>query len=339
MTPRDALAALVEHGVLDAEAAAAEAEAAAAEHRPWYVSAMLGAAGWLASLFVFLFVMLLFEPDSAARAATLGVALLAAGFGLYTASSGRDNAFLEQLALAMSLAGQICIVWASIDATDSAAATAAIATVMEIGIVLLFPNAFAKLLAAFLACVAWTLTVRFAWWGEERFGDARTPVSLGPALLGWVVIWLPIAAGVRALIAHEARWMATDRRRIVRPALTGMLVALAVATWVSEPFAALAVWTLPGGVPTNWLAIWPLLAFGLALYAALCGYSLRDTPLIGIAIAGALLHLVQFYYLIGVTLVTKALIMVAVGVLLLIAARFLDRRAEREAPQASGESA
>src|SRR5690606_35969199 len=108
---------------------------------------------------------------------------------------------------------------------------------------------------------------------------------------------------------------------------------------VSEPFAALAVWTLPGGVPTNWLAIWPLLAFGLALYAALCGYSLRDTPLIGIAIAGALLHLVQFYYLIGVTLVTKALIMVAVGVLLLIAARFLDRRAEREAPQASGESA
>lgn len=337
MTPHDALAALVRHGVLDEQAAAAEAEAPAAEQRPWYVSAMLGAAGWLASLCVFLFVMLLFEPDSVGRTATLGAVLLAAGFGLYAASGERGNAFLEQLALAMSLAGQICVVWASIDATDSVAITAAIATVMEVGMVLVYPNRFAKRLATFLACVAWTLTVRFAWWEDTGFGDARAPVAFGPALLGWAVIWLPIATATRMLIMNEARWMATDARRILRPALTGMLAALALATWVSEPFAALAVWTVPGVASTNWLAIWPLLAFGLALYAAIGAYSLRDTPLIGIAIAGALLHLVQFYYLIGVTLVTKAFIMVAVGVVLLAAARLLERRAARE-PHTTGHS-
>src|SRR5690606_21247109 len=223
MTRRDTLALLVRHGVLDAESAAAEADAAPAQHRPWYVSAMLGAAGWLASLCAFFFAALLFEPDSAARVATVGVVMLAAAFGLYTASAGRDNTFLDQLALACSLGGQGFIVWASIDATDSAVMTAAIVTMMEVGILLAFPNRFAKFLAAFLACVAWALTVRFALWGEGPLGDGYTAVALGPALFAWAVIWLPIAAGARALIRHEARWMATDARRIVRPALTGML--------------------------------------------------------------------------------------------------------------------
>src|SRR5690606_24827142 len=153
--------------------------------------------------------------------------------------------------------------------TDSATDTAAIAMIMQIGIVLAFPNRFAKLLAAFLACVTWALTVRFALWGGGSLGDTLAAVALGPALFGWAVIWLPVAAGVRWLIANEARWMATDTRRLVRPALTGMIAALALATWVSEPFSALPMW-LPEGVPTNWLAIWPLLAVGLALYAAIC---------------------------------------------------------------------
>src|SRR5690606_34292257 len=147
------------------EAAAADADAAPEQHRPWYVSAMLGAAGWLAGFCAFFFAALLFEPDSVTSIATLGVVMLAAGFGLYAVSARHDNTFLDQLALAFSLGGQCFIVWASIDGTDSATDTAAIAMIMQIGIVLAFPNRFAKLLAAFLACVTWALTVRFALWG------------------------------------------------------------------------------------------------------------------------------------------------------------------------------
>jgi hypothetical protein len=323
MTRRDWTAELVRHGVLGTEAAAAGDEPALAPDRPWYVSAMLGAAGWLASVFAFVFVALLFEPDSAAGFAVLGAVMLAVGFGLYAATRG--NAFSEQLALAFSLAGQIAIVWATADATDSAAATAGAATVMQVAIVLVFPNRFAKLLAAFLACVAWALTVRFAWWGESRFADPRTAVALVPALLGWFAIWTPLAIGVQLLIAHEARWMASAARQLARPALTGALAALALATWFSEPFAALSFWTPPAAMQTNWLAIWPLLAVALALFAAISAYRLRDPVLIGIAIAGALLHLVQFYYLLGVTLVVKSWIMFVAGVVLSLAARSLAR--------------
>jgi hypothetical protein len=289
--------------------------------RPWYVSAVLGFAGWLASLFAFLFVWLLFEPDTAAASALAGAIMLGAGFALYIVN--RDSAFFEQLALALSLAGQIALVWAAVEATDSATAGAAFATVMQAALLAALPNRFAKVLSAFFMCVAWALTVRFAWWGETGFADPPVGAALAPALIGWFVIWTPIAVGAHILIAREARWMASGARRILRPALTGLVLALALATWTSEPFANFQLLGAPGATRTNWLALWPLLAVAAALFGALCAFRLRHGGLIGIAIAGALLHLVQFYYLLGVTLMVKSYIMLVVGIILLLAARRL----------------
>lgn len=292
--------------------------------RPWYVSAVLGIAGWLASLFGFLFVLLLFEPDTAADFLVAGVILLGAGFGLYVAD--RDSAFFDQLALALSLAGQLALIWAVGDGTESAAATAAFAAVLSAALVLKLPNHFAKMLSAFFACLAWALAVRFAWWGEDSISGPGLAVAFAPALIGWIVIWIPVAAGVHALITREAEWMATKTRRIARPALTGLLLGLSVGTWTSEPFAALTFWAPPSEVPVNWLALWPLLGVAAALFAAVSAFRLRHRAMLGVAIAGALLHLVQFYYLLGVTLVTKSYIMLAVGVALLLAARGMRRR-------------
>ena len=289
--------------------------------RPWYVSAVLGAAGWLASVFALLFVLLLFEPDTAAGTGLAGIVMLGAGFGLYVAD--RDSAFFEQLALALSLAGELGLIVAAAQATDSAAATAFFATILTAALVRALPNHFAKALSALFACVSWSLTVRFAGWGEDWFNDAGLAVGLLPALVGWVVIWAPIVLGAHALVTHEAEWMASGRRRIVRPALTGLLVALSMGTWASQPFAALRFWTPPGGMPVNWLVLWPLLGVATALFAAACAFRVRHRPLLGVAIAGALIHVMQFYYLLGVSLAVKSYIMVGVGIALLLMARRL----------------
>jgi hypothetical protein len=298
---------------------------AVGDDRPWYISAVLGAAGWLASLFALMFVWLLFEPNTVAGSAFTGGVMLAAGFGLYLA--GRESAFFDQLALALSLAGQLSLVWAAAQATESAAATAGLAAVLETALVLTLPNRFAKALAAFFACVAWALTVRFAWWGETVFGDEPTTVAVLPALLGWFVIWIPVVGIVQALIAREAQWMARSWRRIARPALTGLLVGLAVATWVSEPLGSLQFWAPSSAAHANWLVLWPLLAVATALFAATCAFRLRHHALLGVAIAGALLHVMQFYYVLGTTLVVKSYIMLVVGGVLLIAARLARQRA------------
>ena len=289
--------------------------------RPWYVSAVLGIAGWLASLFGFIFVALWFNPDTAGGFAFAGVVMLGAGFGLYAVD--RDNAFFGQLALALTLAGEIALFWAVADTTDSATATAGFAALLSVGLVLALPDHFARMLSTFVACVAWALTVRFGWWGAGSLQDPEAAVALGPALAGWLLIWVPVAVAAHLLIQREPMWMATDARRVARPALTGLLLALSVGTWASEPFAALPVGVAPAERATSWLALWPLLGMAAALFAGVCAYRLRHNAVLGVAIGGALLHVIQFYYMLGVTLVVKSYIMLAVGAALLVAGRGL----------------
>jgi hypothetical protein len=318
---------LVERGLIAPDAPPLPFGAAG---RPWFVSLVMGAAGWLASLFAFLFIVLFFDMNSEAAAAMLGLVMVGVGLGLYRIDS--DNAFFEQLALSLTLAGQLALIYAVADTTHSETLTAAFTAAMSVVMVLLLPNAFARTLSTLFACLAWAVTVRFAQWGENWFDGTRQAVGLAPALLGWLVIWLPVGVTTEALIRGETRWMASGLRAIARPALTGLLVALSLGTWGSEPFATLTFWAPSGGVPRNWLALWPFLGIGAALFAAVCAYRLRHTAMLGVAIAGALTHVVQFYYLLGVTLVMKSWIMIAMGVVLLLGARRLRLHRPMEAP-------
>lgn len=294
-----------------------------ADDRPWFVALVLGGAGWLAGVFALVFVWILFEPNTAAGMTVTGVVMLGAAFGLYVA--GRASPFLAQLALAFSIAGQLALVVAAYQATDSATATAGLTALTQVALLFALPNRFAKVLAAFFFSIAWALTVRFAWWGESTFEIERIGVALLPALVGWLAIWMPIAVAVHVAIAREAEWMATAARRIVRPALVGLLIGLSLATWVAEPFASLRFW-VRDQTYTNWLALWPLLGTAAALFAAVAAFRLRDRALVGIAIVGALLHVVQFYYLLGVSLLAKSVVMLAVGAALLVGARGLARK-------------
>jgi hypothetical protein len=292
--------------------------------RPWFISIVLGFSGWLAGAFALAFVVLLFKPDSAAGLSLAGLILLGAAFGLYAVD--RDSAFFDQLALALSIAGQFALAFAAEDAADSTAATAALVTLMQVVLLFTMPNELAKKLAAFFACCGWALTVRFAWWGEQHWGSTKDAVALAPALIAWAIVWLPIVGAVHCLVARESVWMAGQLRSVARPALTGLLIALSVATWCSEPFGSLQFWDRLEARQTNWLVLWPLLSTITALSAAVYALRLRNRALIGTAIAGALLHVVQFYFLLGTTLLTKSALMVLVGIAALLASVWLSKR-------------
>lgn len=294
--------------------------------RPWFISIVLGISGWFAGILALACIALFFKPDSSAAIALVGLILLSSAFGLYAAD--RSGAFFDQLALALSIAGQLAVTWAALDATKSEAATAALVALMQVILLFVMPNALAKVLAAFFACCAWALTIRFAWWDTPGFRSSSQQNTLLPALIGWFIVWLPIMATVHVLINTERAWMASGLRRLARPALRGLLVSLAVATWASEPNTSLQLWGSDGQARTHWLVLWPLFGVTGALFAAFCAFRLRSRALIGLSVAGALMHVAQFYYQLGTTLLIKSSIMLAVGVAALAAAYWLNRSSE-----------
>lgn len=322
-------AALTAQGVL---AQNAETPPADVHVRPWYIDVVLGFSAWLAGCFALVFIAILFKPDTASEFATGGCLLLAAAFGLYKVD--RESAFVDQLALAFSVAGQCLLAAALIDKNYSAAACAGLIALLQCAVFIAMPNRLARLLAALFASIAWALAIRFAWWGENSYWDGnRTSVAFGPALLGWLVVWVPIAVGVRMLLVTEPRWLARGWHVFARPAMTGLMLGLTLGTFVSQPIATFTFWMPEGQQHSNWLVLWPLLAVAATCFVILCAWQLRSRAMLGVGIAAALLHVMHFYFLLGTTLLIKSCIMLGLGALLLLVARLLQTSQVTSAPR------
>ncbi len=307
--------------------------------RPWFVALLQGVAGWLAGIFLLVFVGLMFKPQSSGAIFAVGALLLASAWALYYAD--RNAVFLDQLALALSIAGQFAVAWGIVKDDFSGLPLAVTLLGLQIVVLLIMPNKIARTLAALFATIAWVFTVRFLLrpgQGEQFFfggghGDSAPVLGAWTLPLAWVLTWLPLLALAGWLIRHEARWMSGGLRRFARPLLTGTLLGLSLGGIVAEPFATLILGSESMGIRFSWWALFPLLSVALATFSAWGAFRIRSSGLLGFAVFAALLHLSRFYYLYGTTLLWKAVIMLAAGAVLLLAG--LALRKHVPAPEVS----
>ncbi|MES3013031.1 MAG: DUF4401 domain-containing protein [Pseudomonadota bacterium] len=323
-TPQTLLNALQSRGLApdtQTNAHGAEPDADAVHDRPWYIGLLLGVSGWLAGLFLLGFVALLFQPNKPPEAAFAGAVLLAAAWGLFKAD--RDGAFVTQLALALSIAGQCLMLFAMNEHARSLGPIAASALLLQVVLALVMPNPLHRLLSTFFATIAWALTVRFALFGEPEFWHAERAVtaSLGQSLGGWLLAWLPVGAGLLLLMRNEPGWMARGWQPVARPVLTGLIVGLALATVASQPFESFR-WLGAGPAQQNWLAVWPMLSALAALGGIAAAFALRSRALMGACALAVLLHVSHFYYALGTSLLLKSLLMLAMGGSFVLASRW-----------------
>lgn len=320
-------AALHERGLADAEPVGAAPETQAHD-RPLAISLLLGVSGWVAGLFVLLFVALLFRPDHAAQAAVSGAVLLAAAWGLYMADREDRLIFVSQLALALSIAGQCLMVFAMSEHARGIGPIASAALLLQTVLALLMPNRLHRTLSTLFATIAWALTLRFALFGEPEFwhrdSEARA-ASLPAALAGWLFAWGPVIGGLWWLIRREAAWMARGWQPVLRPIATGLIVGLAFATLASHPFETFR-WFGSGDADVGALALWPLLSALGALGAVAAAFALRQRALMAVCIVAVLLHVSHFYYALGSSLLTKSLLMLAMGGISIAIARTLSAK-------------
>jgi len=300
--------------------------------RPWFVALLQGFAGWLAGLFLLIFVGLNFEPKSTSAILLAGAVLLAAAWGLYFAD--RDAVFLDQLALAISIAGQFAVAWAIVKEDTTGLPASATLLALQIFVLLVMPNKVARTLAALFATIAWVYTVRFLlrpghgdliFFDSDR-GEAVSMLGAWAVPLAWCLTWLPLLALAFWLIRNEAHWMSSNLRCYARPLLVGTLLGLSVGGIAAEPFTTFALGLDTLGLRFSLWALFPLLSVALALFAAWGSFRIRSHGLLGFAVFAALFHLSRFYYLYGTTLMWKSVIMLSIGAVLLVAGNELLRR-------------
>ncbi len=295
----------------------------AASGRPLAISLLLGVSGWFAGIFMLIFVALLIHPDGAGAAAITGAALLAAAWGLFMVAHDGAQVFVAQLALALAIAGQCLVVYAMSSHAKGIGPIAAAALVLQVVLALVMPNRLHRTLSTLFATIAWALTVRFVLFDAHADWHRDLPrvTALPAASGGWLLTWGPVAAALWWALRNETAWAARGWAALAQPLTTGLVASLAFATLASQPLEEMR-W-FGGDANAGSLALWPLLSALAALGALAAAFAQRRRALMALCAIAALLHVGCFYYALGTPLLLKSLLMLAMGVACIVAARVL----------------
>lgn len=310
---------------------------------PWYLLVLQGIGGWLSALFLMGFVGLGFLQvlENAAFAFLLGAALIG---GAYALLRQQQSIFLEQLVLALSLAGQLLVAYAIARWLDDVNALfwacllvlhALLAVLMASQLHRIFSTLFAALSLFFLGVetgapyLVAPLALAVAcglWLNEFRYPHRREmlkAVAMGltlallvmqylirfPALLdsGMTTVWVPHWLGewlTGATLGYLAYWVFRTNETTLSSRTLAAGVAALIALCVSSSFA-----------------------YGLTQGAVLfaLGFAISHRLLTGLGVLSLLFSISTYYYRLDLTLLEKSATLLVLG-LVLLAVRHLMRR-------------
>lgn len=285
---------------------------------PWYLGLMLGVAAWIAGVLALLACVVSWSLSGGDDYAVL--AMLWVSPGLVLLRMRNRGAFVHQLGLALLIAGEIAAAVALASWLDEPQSTLLAGCVLCAALTVVAARPAARVLNVLAASACWVMFLRWSLIGEPwTLREAAAP-ALGPAVLAWALAWLPLLAALWLLIRSEAQWMGSAHAPLLRAVMLGLLLSLAFATPLSDPLAGLLSAPESDG-QRNWMALWPLLSLFAAAAAAAVAFQQRLRVLVAVCLFGVLLHLAHFYYALGVSLLAKSLLILAMGVGLLIAAQ------------------
>lgn len=315
---------------------------------PWYVKALLGFSGWLAAVFLLATLGAAFNFLFSQHLATgiVGIGLIAAAYALLR---GSRNDFVEQLALAASLAGQALFAWMLFRLFEHhTAAGWSLLAVIELVLAWLMPHFIHRVFSSILTALAFYLSLdvigatylfsgvtsliaAWLWLNEFRF-PAYMP-RLRAMGYGLVLALIPLKGSLlygshlgwsAAYYHHSALWLP--------PWLGEALLAIALLYVVwrilrrQQPAPVTSV-IVAAVVSSLVLSAVSFQAHGLTLglMIILLGFANGNRVLQGLGIVALLFFISSYYYLLDTTLLNKSLTLLLVGTVLLIARWLLLR--------------
>lgn len=307
---------------------------------PWYVRVMLGFSGWLAALFILLFIgaALAFIMRSNAASLIAGAVLIGAAFAILNKARGD---FVEQLALATSIAGQGLVIYVIFKSSGWGGAGAwSLTALLHAMLAIVMPNfihrVFSSLFAAFSLSFALAATgapyllsgalmfpVAYIWLNEfshAKYMQAMRAIGYGLAL-GLVNI------KGSALFANDMWWLRRTSGEVwARPWMGEALAGAAIAyvIWqllVRNGYRLNDRIAIAAFAATGVVFIASLEANGITagIMVMLLGFAGGNRVLTGLGIAATLFYVSSWYYMTDTTLLVKSQTLLATGLVLLLA--------------------
>ena len=305
------------------------------EVTPWFITAMIGISAWLSVILFLFFIFLSNIINGAGSAIVVGLLLLVVTIFLHY--SHEDRLFIDQLALALNLTGQILFI-GGIGAVDGNIIAAALVTwFLEIFFIFIYKNHILRFLAVLIA----TLAALVLLYEFELYQGIHLVIILLAAGASWY--WLAESDHLTDKIMAP----------LYQPLGYGFVIALQIILLLSVvsdmPNIPNLTWwysTLGLTIILIMLEIYLLDGYGISMSApqsyaifgstVLVGLLLYQSPgiiasiiilalafqrgnkvLLGLAIIFLSLFIIAFYYNLNITLLMKSVTLITTGIALL----------------------
>ena len=308
-------------------------------HTPWYVRVMLGIAGFIAAAFLLGFVEfgLAFVLESKIASLAAGFMMIAAAYAVFRAAPHSD--FGSMFALAVSFAGQGLVaygVWGMLN--ERSAQPWVVIAAIEAILALAVPNFIHRVVSAYAAVVALALALASSgaegiagglaavavaglWLNEVRF--ARQHAVVTPIGYGLTLAFIQVEGSnftghsVMAILGSQGQtwakpWM--GEALVVAVLLSAVWMLLRRAGWSLPESKSILSLAVAGAIGAASFKA-PGVAGGLMI--VLVGFANGNRLLAGLGIAALLYYVSSYYYLLDATLLAKAGVLAASGVVLL----------------------
>jgi uncharacterized membrane protein len=324
--------------IIDAATQALEQERVeAGDHKsPWFVRALVAVSAWMASIMFLVFVYGARIISSSMGSVVLGAVLIA--FAVFLRRAQKNNLFLAQLALAMSLAGQALLIM-GIGEKMRTAGAALTAIGMSIALIVLYPDKTHRFLSTLIAINAAVIFVYdqhipyglqvlvvglagaagHVWHYESSLAAGRMAPVLRPVAYGMIVgmFLLLIPSGLPPDLRMHVRVTHTWFPVTIALAILLMLLEYRLLSFhkaLGEKQLTLIVF---GGALV--LAVASLKAPGIiaALFVLALGFHRGNSIITSVALAFLAVFLSAYYYNLNITLLNKSYTLLAVGTVLL----------------------
>ncbi|MDZ7804195.1 DUF4401 domain-containing protein [Thiohalophilus sp.] len=312
---------------------------------------LTGFSGWLAALFLLGFVgsAFVWAVENAILSLAVGAVMI---LGAYTILRHAANEFVEHLALALSLAGQVLVFWGlfRINTPGWSASTWLWIALLELALTWWMPSFVHRVFSTFLAAGALStafmqmhvpyvidsvLLLAMAWIWLHLFRYPRQLARLRAVGYGLALALIPLKGSV-LFQAGGTGWRAQPFQ-VESWLQPWMAELLTVAVMIYVVWQLLQRYQYDSGdrfsllvlAATLLIALFSLEAPGLAtaLVILLLGFAVGNRVLLGLGIAALLFFISSYYYLLDITLLAKAghLLLIGLALLMLrwLAARYL----------------